>query len=96
MLKMNHQIADPKKTPVTSAIEDENSWVVAPRPIPAKIAMKDKIVVGLLTVKKNVVMKLLKSPLLSMFAGFEAGFEKNDFTPKTSKNKPPMSFIQYS
>lgn len=67
-----------------------------PKPNPANMARKDKIVEGLVTVKKNVEMKLLKRPLVLRLAAVGAGLDRNDFIPKKSKNNPPTSFIQNS
>lgn len=54
------------------------------------------MVVGLVTVKKKVEIKLLKSPLLSRFAAFDAGLATKNLIPKKSKNNPPINFIQNS
>ena len=60
------------------------------------MAKKDKMVAGLVIVRKKVEMKLFKSPLLLTFAAFDAGLAANDLKPKKSKKDPPINFIQNS
>lgn len=91
---MSHQTAEPKKTPSTIVVAEELLVVVAPNPNPAKIAMKESIVVGLVTVKKKVLIKLLNSPLLLLLAAFSAGFDTTVFTPIKTKNNPPINCSQ--
>jgi len=54
LLRHNHQIVEPTKTPAIS----ENASIKFPlfdvKPKPAKIAVKDKIVIGLVKVRNNV------------------------------------------
>jgi hypothetical protein len=53
VLKSNHHNAEPANTPPTKRTTEEAS-AFAPTPTPAKIAPKERIVVGLVSVRKNV------------------------------------------
>ena len=52
---MNHQVAEPRKTPSTMKMAERYSPSVSPRRSPAKMAMKERIVSGLVMVRKKVV-----------------------------------------
>lgn len=54
LLKMSHQSAEPQKTPATSTTAETVSPGVLPRPTPAKMAAKERIVVGLVSVSRSV------------------------------------------
>src|ERR687889_2318656 len=53
VLKSNHHKAEPKNTPPTSSTTEKAS-AFAPTPTAAKIAAKDRIVVGFVSVRKSV------------------------------------------
>lgn len=74
LLRKNHQIAEPMKTPRTRRLLPR--WLLAEwSPTPAKIAMNDKIVVGLVRVRKNVDIYSLIKPSSLISALFSAGLE---------------------
>jgi hypothetical protein len=52
-LRIHHHRADPMKTPKTSIPAEEYSLFTLPTPKPAKIAAKDRIVIGFVRVRKN-------------------------------------------
>src|SRR5215212_3290469 len=54
-LKKSHHSADPENTPATSVAADAYPALVSATPSPAKMAAKEKMVRGLVIVKKNVV-----------------------------------------
>lgn len=58
--------------------------------------MNDRIVTGLVRVKKKVEIKLFKRPLLARFASFVAGLLRNDLIPRYNKNRPPSSLMTNS
>jgi hypothetical protein len=53
-LKMSHHRDEPIKTPKTTAPADMKLSLVAARPKPAIIAAKERIVIGFVSVRKNV------------------------------------------
>ena len=95
-LNINHHSAEPVNTPNIMAVEDVKSDVPEASPRPAKIAVNDNIVTGLVRVKKKVEIKLFKRPLLATFASFVAGLLRNDLIPRYNKNRPPISFMTNS
>lgn len=59
-LSASHQVADPANTPATSTMGE----LVLPRNmVPAKIAANERMVIGLVMVRKKVEMNVLKYPL---------------------------------
>ncbi len=52
-LRESHHAADPRNTPVTMRRAEPMSKLDFPRPIPEKIPMKKRIVMGFVTVKKK-------------------------------------------
>jgi hypothetical protein len=53
-LNANHQRAEPVMTPATNAVAETKSRLELNRPKPANTATNDKIVTGLVRVKKTV------------------------------------------
>ncbi len=53
-LSTNHHAAEPRNTPTTSTIARRASPPASPAPRPAKIAAKERIVVGFVSVRRNV------------------------------------------
>ena len=54
LVRMIHQRVEPANTPITTAVAKKMLLVVLPTPIPAKIAVKERIVRGLVSVSKKV------------------------------------------
>ena len=54
LVNIIHHSAEPEKTPRTTMVADRKLSLVLPTPIPAKIAAKERIVRGFVSVSKNV------------------------------------------
>ena len=54
LLKMSHQLDEPRKTPMTISPAEGYEFLTAARPKPANMAAKDRIVKGLVRVRRNV------------------------------------------
>lgn len=87
-LKRNHQSAEPEETPKTRKISCKAvGWTVILNV--AKIAMKESMVIGFVSVRKNVEKKSDKKVLLSIPFIFSLGLEKKILAPTKSKKTPP-------
>ena len=74
-----------------SIIPEANVVVCFTTSIPAKIAVKAKIVTGLVMVNKNVERKSDANPIdLFLSIGFLPGLSKTIFIPKYNKNSQPI------
>src|SRR5436305_5185693 len=55
LVRMIHHNVEPENTPSTTAVAERKFLLVLPTPIPAKMAAKERIVRGLVSVNKKVV-----------------------------------------
>ena len=53
-LNINHQRAEPRKTPTTKEVAEMMLLFVNPKPTPANNAVKEMMVIGFVTVKNTV------------------------------------------
>ena len=54
LVRIIHQRFEPENTPSTTTVAETKFLLVLPTPIPAKMAAKERMVSGLVSVKKNV------------------------------------------
>ncbi len=98
LLRINHHNVEPKNNPNTTIKIVVVSSFKLEIPSPEKIAKKDKMVTGFVTVKKNVETYAEKALLLFALADVFDGFETKIFSPKynkkhtTNKMNPSLLF----
>lgn len=96
-LIVNHQMVDPRKTPVTTRTAKvcPPSWFIKPKP--AKAAAKARMVTGLARVRKNVEINDWNPPLpLLLFSGFQELFEIMECAPRMQIKIPPPIWSHFS
>src|SRR5262245_45068783 len=93
LLNDSHHSADPTKTPRTSTPAASVEPLLA-TPNPAKIAAKERIVVGFVKVSRNVELYAPARLFAVAFAATVAGLAKNVRAPRYSKKTPPISRSQ--
>ena len=57
LVSIIHQRVEPENTPRTTAVAEIKFLLALPTPMPAKMAAKERMVSGLVSVKKNVEVK---------------------------------------
>ncbi|MNS06236.1 hypothetical protein D3C72_376570 [compost metagenome] len=90
-----HQAAEPVKMPAISHTPSAIPAPVRARPSPAKTAAKDRMVIGLVTVRAKVEPKAPQAPRAAPApAARSAGRAWKVFRPRYMRNSPPMSCSQ--
>src|SRR5512143_69908 len=93
--RRSHQIAEPRNTPSTSIPAEVKPPLVPAKPNPAKTAAKEKIVIGFVSVRRNVEVCI---PAYRRTGGGSSrssfGTEISVFVPRKHRNVTPTSLSQ--
>src|SRR5918998_2257312 len=93
-LKRSHHSADPENTPTTNTTAERYPSLASTKPSPTKIAAKERIVVGLVSVRPSVeayapaTLMEGRDPLAAP-ASRSAGFSRKALMPRYKRNTPP-------
>lgn len=85
----SHQRPEPRKTPRTKIPADSALPLAPARPRPAKTAAKEKIVMGFVSVRRNVEVYIPAYRFIDFgMSSFSWGWLMSVFTPRTQRTAP--------
>lgn len=95
LLRINHQRADPKVTPVTNNTASPASPLLVTSPRPAKMAVKLRIVIGFVSVRINVEAYAFPRLVEDGSMDVPIGITINDFMPRYKRYPPPIKLNKF-